>query len=124
MIRRRPPGLWAGFWEFPTIHLGGADPAGRSFGEPIDLAEGVLRLTGIRARMGELVKTLTFGVTKHRVTLDVFRATATPAEPTPGPGFSEACWVAPGEISDLTLSSASRRVASAVASNPAEWGLS
>jgi A/G-specific adenine glycosylase len=123
MIRRRPPGLWAGFWEFPTIHKGGADPAGRSFGEPVDPAEGVERLTRIRIRLGDLATTLTFGVTKHRVTLDVYRATATPAEPTPGPGFSEARWIEPGELSDLTLSSASRRVASAVASNPAEWGL-
>jgi A/G-specific adenine glycosylase len=123
MIRRRPPGLWSGFWEFPTIHKGGADPAGRGFGEPVDLADGVERLTGIRIRPGDLARTLTFGVTKHRVTLDVYKATATPAEPTPGPGFSEARWIEPGGLPDLTLSSATRRVASAVASSPAEWGL-
>ena len=48
----RAKGLWAGFWEFPTINLEGADPAGRSFGEPVGLAEGVERLTGIRAEIG------------------------------------------------------------------------
>ncbi len=25
-VRREAKGLWAGFWEFPTIHLAGADP--------------------------------------------------------------------------------------------------
>ena len=46
IVRRGPGGLWEGFWEFPTVHLAGPDPAGRSFGEPVDLAEGVRRLTG------------------------------------------------------------------------------
>jgi len=123
MLRRRPPGLWAGFWEFPTIHREGSDPANRSLGEPVDLAEGVRRITGIRVRSGSLARTLIFGVTKHRVTLDVYKATARRSEPTPGPGFSEARWVDPEELAGLTLSSAGRRVASAIASNPAEWGL-
>ena len=37
-----------GFWEFPTDpRLAGADPAGRSLGEPVELAEGLFRrLTG------------------------------------------------------------------------------
>ena len=30
IVQRGPGGLWEGFWEFPTIHRSGADPAGRS----------------------------------------------------------------------------------------------
>ena len=41
IVRRGPGGLWEGFWEFPTVHVSAADPAGRSFGEAVDLAEGV-----------------------------------------------------------------------------------
>src|SRR5437867_2193886 len=58
IVRRGPGRLWAGFWEFPTIHLAGADPAGRSFGIPVDLAEGVRRLTGIEARIGPALRTI------------------------------------------------------------------
>ncbi|APW62377.1 A/G-specific adenine glycosylase [Paludisphaera borealis] len=123
VVRRQAPGLWAGFWEFPTIHREGADPAGRSFGEPVDLAEGVRRLTGIRVRSGGLARTLTYSVTKHRVALEVYNATATTGEPKPGPGFSEARWIEPQGLTELTLSSAGRRLASAVAENPAAWGL-
>ncbi len=32
IVQRGLGGLWEQFWEFPTIHLDGADPAGRSFG--------------------------------------------------------------------------------------------
>ena len=52
IVQRGAGGLWEGFWEFPTIHVAGADPAGRSFGEPVDLAEGVRRLTGVPVRLG------------------------------------------------------------------------
>ncbi len=64
VVQRGPDRLWDGFWEFPTIHLEGADPAGRGFGEAVDLAEGVLRVTGVRARIGPLEKTLHFSVTR------------------------------------------------------------
>jgi A/G-specific adenine glycosylase len=30
LVRRGSGRLWAGFWEFPRVHVGGADPAGRS----------------------------------------------------------------------------------------------
>ena len=123
VVRRKSPGLWAGFWEFPTIHLEGADPAGRSFGEPVDLAEGVRRLTGVCVRLGEKCKSLTYSVTKHRVTLEARAATAETGDPTPGPGFSEARWVEPSALADLTFSSAGRRLASAVATSPADWGV-
>jgi A/G-specific adenine glycosylase len=123
VVRRNSPGLWAGFWEFPTIHLEGADPAGRSFGEPVDLAEGVRRLTGVNVRLGEKRKTIKYSVTKHRVTLDVYPADAVGGDLQAGPGLSDARWVDPGGLAELALSSAGRRLASAVADHPADWGL-
>jgi A/G-specific adenine glycosylase len=125
VVRRKPPGLWAGFWEFPTIHLEGADPAGRSFGEPVDLAEGIRRLTGIDVRLGEKRMSLNYTVTRHRVVLEAFSASATAESgaPRPGPGFSDARWIEPPALADLTLSAASRRLASAVLNDLADWGL-
>lgn len=123
MIRRQAPGLWGGFWEFPTIHRAGADPAGRSFGEPVDLAEGVRRLTGIRIEVGDLVKTLTYGVTRHRVRLLAHRAAALAGALIPAPGFTEVRWVAPVALAELPLGSASRRLAAAIQAAPGDWGI-
>jgi A/G-specific adenine glycosylase len=110
VVRRGPGRLWADFWEFPTIHRAGADPAGRSFGAPIELAEGVRRLTGVRAEVGSAVRTLRFGVTNHRVELTAHEATYLEGEPRPGPGLVEASWVEPGALADLTMGSAQRRL--------------
>ncbi len=53
IVQRGEGGLWEGFWEFPTLHLSGADPAGRVFADAsVDLAEGVRRLTGVRVDVG------------------------------------------------------------------------
>ena len=41
IVKRGPGRLWEHFWEFPTVHLAGPDPAGRALGEGVDLAEGV-----------------------------------------------------------------------------------
>jgi A/G-specific adenine glycosylase len=123
-VRRKAEGLWAGFWEFPTIHLGGADPAGRSFGEPVGLAEGVERLTGIRARIGPEVKTMTHSVTRHRVELRVHLAEGLSGTPRPGPGLVEARWVHPSELCRLTFGSAARRLMKWLDQDPGRWPLS
>jgi A/G-specific adenine glycosylase len=119
IVRRKAEGLWAGFWEFPTINLDGADPARRSFGEPVGLAEGVERLTGIRARIGPEVKRLNYSVTKHRVELRVHLGEALSDEPRPGPGLSEARWVHPSALSELTFGSAARRLLAWIDHDPA-----
>ncbi len=96
VVRRGPGRLWEGFWEFPTVHVSGADPAGRAFGdETVDLAEGVRRLTGVRVRSGPELKAIRFGVTTHRVQLAAHAAADLGGEPTPGPGLVEARWVEP-----------------------------
>ena len=119
IVRRGPGRLWAGFWEFPTIHLDGADPAGRSFGEPVDLAEGVRRLAGVRAAIGPVVRTIRFGVTKHRVELTAHAGIALDsdpgADPIPGPGLDRAAWERPETLAEHPFSSAGRRLAAWVA---------
>ncbi len=110
IVRRQPGGLWEGFWEFPTIHLAGADPAGRSHGGAVELGEGVLRLTGVRIRVGPLVQTIRFGVTKHRVELHAHDASAIGGEPTPGPGLDRVAWVPPSRLGDHPFGAAGRRL--------------
>lgn len=110
VVRRGPGGLWDGFWEFPTVHVSGADPASRSFGEPVALAEGVRRLTGIRARVGPLVRTVRFSVTNHRVELIAHSALASCGEPIPGPGLIDARWEAPDALDALPFGTAGRNL--------------
>lgn len=118
VVRRKEGGLWAGFWEFPTAHVSGADPAGRSFGgEPLALEEAVRRLTGVGVRVGPAVKTLRFGVTRYRVSLTAHVATLLDGpdeapEPSPGPGLDRVAWERPEGLAALTMGSAQRRLAS------------
>jgi A/G-specific adenine glycosylase len=110
IVQRGRGGLWEQFWEFPTIHLEGVDPAGRSFDEPVELAEGVRRFTGMVVDTGPLVKSLTYSVTNHRVKLNAHLARARAGLLKPGPGLVDARWVEPAELGRYTFSSASRRV--------------
>jgi A/G-specific adenine glycosylase len=120
IVQRAPGGLWEKFWEFPTIHLAGADPAGRSFGAAIDLAEGVRRLTGVTARIGPPVATIRFSVTRHRVELGAYRAAGLTDTLTPGPGLIQAAWVSAESLINYPFSSAGRRLIAWVARHGAD----
>ena len=117
IVQRGPGRLWERFWEFPTVHIAGPDPAGRSFGSPVALAEGVRRLTGITADIGTPSATIRYGVTNYRVTLEVSRGEARSGRPKPGPGLIDARWVEPASLADYTFSSAGRRLISLVTSH-------
>jgi A/G-specific adenine glycosylase len=110
IVQRGRGRLWEQFWEFPTIHLAGPDPAGRSFEAPVELAEGVRRLTGITADIGPPLATIRYGVTNYRVALEVSRGEARSGHPQPGPGLIDARWVEPQRLGEFTFSSASRRL--------------
>ena len=109
VVQRAEGGLWERFWEFPTLHVAGADPAGRQLGE-VDLAEGVERLTGVKAQVGPVAKTFRFGVTSHRVTLEARLGTWIGGEPRPGPGLIDAAWEPVETIGRLVMSSSSRQL--------------
>lgn len=110
VVQRGKGGLWEDFWEFPTIHLEGVDPGRRSFGEPVELAEGVRRITGVDARIGPLERTIRYNVTKHRVQLDVYGAFGVSEQTTPGQGFTNVAWVERAALNEMTFSSAGRRL--------------
>ncbi len=111
LLQREDGGLWEGFWEFPTIHVAGADPAGRSFQEPVSLSDGLARLTGIKAQIGPVETTIRYTVTRHKVKLAVHRGVASEGKARPGRGFKAVGWFHASELASLTLSSASRRLA-------------
>ena len=128
VVKRASPGLWAGFWEFPTVHIEGADPAGRAFDAPVDLAEGVARVTGVPSVAGYRVESVSFGVTRYRVRLDAFTARPRDARMAdrvrPGPGLCEVAWTDTSRIRDMTFGAAGRRLTAAILADPPRWGFS
>jgi A/G-specific adenine glycosylase len=111
VVQRGAGQLWEGFWEFPTIHVSGADPACRAFAEPVGVAEGLFRLTGLRGSIVPTGKTIRFGVTQHRVALTVYLALDCHGELVPGPGLTQAVWELPEKLSEYTFGSAMRKLA-------------
>jgi len=119
IVQRGLGGLWEQFWEFPTVHLAGVDPAGRSAtSSTVDLAEGIKRTTGVGVRIGPPVKTIRYSVTNHRVELFVHPARALSATLEPGPGLVDARWVDPGTLGGYTFSSAGRRLIAWINQDP------
>ena len=121
ILKRAPDGLWEHFWEFPTVHLDGVNPAGRSSAVGGDLRESIGRVTGIIARIGPPVKTIAYSVTKHRVKMIVHLAKASPGDAVPGPGLVDARWVEPEKLGDYTFSSAGRRLIAWLIENRPKW---
>jgi A/G-specific adenine glycosylase len=118
IVRRAPGGLWAGFWEFPTIHCGGADPAGRSLGTLVELGEGVRRLTGIEVDVRHAVCELRYTVTKHRVHLVAHHAVGRAGSPRPGPRLDRVEWSAPDELERYPIGSPWRKLARSLSARP------
>jgi A/G-specific adenine glycosylase len=108
ILERAPGGLWERFWEFPTVHLEGVNPAGRLTGSALDLSESIRRVTGITALVSAPKKTIAYSVTKHRVKLIVHLAQALAGDAIPGPGLTDARWVEPEDLGKYTFSSAGR----------------
>jgi A/G-specific adenine glycosylase len=112
IVKRGKGRLWEDFWEFPTVHLTGPDPAGRGIANPgeIDLGRELARLTGVNATIGPVSKTIRYGVTTHRVTLEAHFAEWVEGEPLPGPGLVEAAWEPVDALGRYTLSSSTRQL--------------
>ena len=110
IVQRGEGGLWERFWEFPTIHLEGANPAGRPQGSTADMAAGIKSLTGIRARVGPAIKSLSYSVTNHRVKLIVHLAEASADTPALARGLIDVRWSQPEKLGEVTFSSVGRRV--------------
>jgi A/G-specific adenine glycosylase len=120
VVRRSAGRLWEGFWEFPTVHHSGVDPAGRGSGagldDPLDLR--FRTLTGVSLELGPPVHTLRYGVTKHRVTLSAMAAAPLGGAPTPGPGLSAVAWLSIAELDALPRTGATRRLSLWASSHP------
>lgn len=120
VVRRAEGGLWERFWEFPTVHQDGADPAGRGAGEGADapIGDRFRNLTGVSIQIGPTVHSLSYSVTKHRVVLSAVSGVPTGGEPAPGPGLSEVGWLTLDELDLLSRTGATRRLSTWARATP------
>ncbi len=110
IVQRGVGGLWEQFWEFPTLHVDGPNPAARPIASDGDLAASLRHLTGVEASIGRPARTLKYSVTNHRVKLIAHVGQAPSGTAKPGPGLVDARWARPDELSLYTFSSAGRRL--------------
>jgi A/G-specific adenine glycosylase len=100
---------WAGLWDFPRFAL---EAEGPLFAAD-ELAEKVLRQTGIRCIPGPLIKRLRHGVTRFRITLDCYEATYAGGRARSASGATVR-WHKFNELPALPLSTTGRQLAELV----------
>jgi A/G-specific adenine glycosylase len=100
---------WAGLWDFPRFAL---EADGPLFAAD-EIAEKVLRQTGIRCTLGSLIKRLRHGVTRFRITLDCYEAKYSGGRARSASGVPVR-WIKCDELESLPLSTTGRKLAKLV----------
>jgi A/G-specific adenine glycosylase len=109
LVRRAPGGLWEGFWEYPTLHIDGANPGARITDEG-DLRGSLRRLVGIEAEVDEPGRAFKYTVTTHSVACEPTLGRWAGGEPTPGLGLVAAEWVDEAEFQARVLTGPARKI--------------
>jgi A/G-specific adenine glycosylase len=100
---------WAGLWDFPRFAL---EAVGPLFAAD-EIAEKVLRQTGICCIPGPLIKRLRHGVTRFRITLDCYEATYSGGRAR-STSDAPVRWLKCDELPTLPLSTTGRKLAGLV----------
>jgi adenine-specific DNA glycosylase len=114
MIQRPASGLWASFWEFPTRHVSGADPAARAQSDirARSLATYVKHLTGLETRIARARPTdsCAYSVTRYRMRLQARLGQVVKGELRPHPTAQSARWISTVEGADFAMSAPTRKL--------------
>jgi A/G-specific adenine glycosylase len=104
VVQRPSRGRWANLWEFPHDVLHGEET------HEVAAARLLPQLTGLTARLGAELTTLTHAVTRFRITLvcleAVYRAGRFRSE-----HYQQGRWLEPAQLAQLPLSAPQRRLA-------------
>lgn len=107
LLRQCPEGQrWAGLWDFPRFEIECEAP--KSVQK--ELATKVREQTGLIIQPKELVKTIKHGVTRHRITLDCYKARYISGRISRRHGVALR-WVRPVELRAFPLNSTGRQLA-------------
>lgn len=105
LVQRGGEGRWAGLWDFPRFPL----DAEHESSAGVELAAKVKAALGIDVAVGSRWHTLRHGVTRFRITLDVFAADFRRGKPR-GSAFADFAWRRPADMADLPLTTPARRL--------------
>jgi len=108
--RRQATERWAGMWDFPRFAIG--QPSLAAEGN-MALSQQVRELTGLSIGPVEHLTTIRHGVTRFRITLDCYLATA--AGRCSAPDGAEIAWTSPGELDEYAMSVTGRKLGGIVA---------
>lgn len=98
---------WAGMWQFPATEVKTRETPRRA------LARAVRESVGLDAQANELVTVVRHGVTRYRITLEAYRAGARGR--ARALGCSAFAWKLPGELEQLAMPAAHRKIAQRLA---------
>jgi len=116
LVVQRPDGVrWQGMWEFPRAECRPGDEAEAS-------RKLLAELTGIDAELGGELATLTYGVTRYKVTL-VCRVAAYRAGTFASPFYVRGEWVEPARLADYAFPTAQRKLAKLAGAAGGQRGL-
>ena len=101
-----PEERWTGLWDFPRF---GVESEGPLFAAR-ELESKLTEVTGIRASLGPLLKTIKHGVTRYRITLDCYEAKHQGGR-LKSSKDSPAVWLAPSDLAEYPLSTTGRKIA-------------
>jgi A/G-specific adenine glycosylase len=92
---------WAGLWDFPRFTANG------------DVADSIAALAGVRIARPRHIATLKHGVTRFRITLDVYVAQHVRPAATRrnSPALADVQWISPRRLAELPLSVTGRKIA-------------
>ncbi len=113
LVRKCQPGeRWAGLWDFPRTR--------RTDFQSVQ--EKLHCLTGLAISLGQPIATLNHGVTRFRITLEVYDAAAirSVGKPSRRSRPAEVCWATPADLAELPLSSTGRQIAKLLANGRRE----
>ncbi|MEW6753989.1 MAG: A/G-specific adenine glycosylase [Candidatus Latescibacterota bacterium] len=105
LVAQRPPqGMLGGMWEFP----GGKQEPGETLQEC--LVREIGEELGIQIEVGRHLVSVDHAYTHFRITLHAFAARCPPGEPQ-AIGCADWRWITPGQLDELALPRADRRIA-------------
>lgn len=108
---------WSGLWDFPRFTL----TAKRDDRVRVELIDKVAELVAVDIEPGEHLKTIRHGVTRFRITLECFDATAL-AGSTKKQNGAPLKWLRPAELDDYPLSTTGRKLGQLVQKRAATAG--
>jgi A/G-specific adenine glycosylase len=106
LIARVPDGAprWAGMWQFPSALVRTRERAEKT------AIRAVREVAGLEVEAGELATTVRHSVTRHRITLEVYRCQSAEGRARAAAG-SAIAWLRPSELGRRALPSAHRKIA-------------